>query len=104
MSEKKLSYKPGIALFLWSILIITLTIQNAYEIRQLAGADAQLWFGGLLFGSLVLFMAAAAQTLGVSGYKQYQQDLIYRAKVNEDHLCPDCAKYMNDNKYKISRI
>jgi hypothetical protein len=103
MSEKKLSYKPGFALLLWGVLALMVVYHNKAMIHELSGDNLQM-VSVIVFVCFTPIVAGLGTLAAVSGAKGYERNLIEYAKVNEDHLCPDCAKYMNDNKYKISRI
>ena len=104
MSEKKLSYKPGFALVLWGVLVLTVFVTQIEILRELFPGDGLVVVSTVVVTSMLLIGAGLCQWQVVSSTERYREDLISYAKVNESHLCPDCAKYMNDNKYKISRI
>lgn len=98
------SYKPGIALISWAVLFLVLAIQNKMLIHEIAGDDLQyvilsfiVVFFGLFFSGMMCIAIAAKDS-------QHEFDTNHYAKINESHLCQDCAKYMNNNQYKITRI
>ena len=104
MSEKKLSYKPGIACVLWAVVVLMHGRAMMPEIQEIFGADSRLVAAGIVFLVFALFLTGVSLIVAVMHQETYQENLVHFSEQNEKHLCPNCAKLLNDNKLRISRV
>ena len=105
MSEKKLSYKPGIAFLLWAVMVFMHggTIMRTLE-EKFVGLDPTMIASGIAFLIVGLMLTGLILITSVIHDEAYGEKIIIFAAQNEKHLCPNCAKLLNDNKLCIQRI